>query len=76
MENTAKPVVEVIVEKNLTQISGSINNYIVIQAAGYEGGFPVGWGVTEDEALNSFKSSWDLQHDEEVEVKVIETKIV
>lgn len=73
-----KPVVEVIVEKNRFQIrsKSDLQNYVITQTYGYEGGCPTGLGYDLDEAVKSFKYEWLLHNNEEIEVKVIETKIV
>ncbi len=75
MENTAKPVVEVIVEKNARQVTGSHVNYCILQGD-YEPGYPLGFGETQEEAIEDFVDHWQLLREEEIEVKVIETKIV
>lgn len=78
MENTAKPVVEVIVEKNSVQIHGAIgciNNFVVYEK-GAEPHEPWASGEFQQSAIEAFKNTWMLKRDEEIEVKVIETKIV
>jgi hypothetical protein len=76
MGNTAKPVVEVIVEKNRQQVTGSNGNFCILQAEGYEGGCALGFGATQEKAIADFIDDWSVKHDEEISVKVIETKIV
>jgi len=73
-----KPVIEVIVQKNRTQIHGAIgsaNNFVMYEE-GAEDGEPWGFGESLEVATESFIESWLLSRDEEIEVKVIETKIV
>jgi hypothetical protein len=73
---TMKQVIEVIVEKNKQQVTGSNGNFCVLQATGYEGGYPLGFGSTQEIAIKDFIDDWSVKYDEEIEVKVIETKIV
>lgn len=75
MENTAKPVVEVIVEKNSRQVTNDGRNFIVFED-GWDLGDPTGYGSTLENAIEDLKDSWMLRLDTEIEVKVIETKIV
>jgi hypothetical protein len=75
MENTAKPVVEVIVEKNSVQVGNDPRNFVVSEKD-WDLKQPVGVGETLEDAIDDFKSDWQLKRDEEIEVKVIETKIV
>jgi hypothetical protein len=75
MSNTAKPVVEVIVEKNAAQVGNDIRNFVVAES-GWDLGDPSGIGSTLEEAIEDFKDSWMFKLNQEIEVKVIETKIV
>lgn len=77
METTIE-VIEVEVEKNPVQINTGIGAQVNFKTyeKGWEPGCVWSCGATLDEAIANFKESWMLKHDTEIEVKVIETKIV
>ena len=71
-------VIEAIVEKNRFQVHGAIGsatNFVVYEK-GAESGHPSGFGESLQIAVESFIQDWEFKRDEEIEVKVIETKIV
>lgn len=63
-------VVEIVFSKDPVQVTNCPINYTVTEADGWDLGRPIGNGATLEDAMNDFKSSWQLKFDEEIDVLI------
>lgn len=63
--------IEILVIQNLIHITGDAQNFMVTQKE-HDLDCPVGFGSTQEKAIESFKTSWALHNeDEEIETKIV-----
>jgi len=62
---------QILVTKNETQVTNSIQNFQVVDAEGWDLGDPIGYGATLDDAIMDFAENWEMKRDQEIEIEKI-----